>query len=60
MNGDKGIIFITDHSGKEKRYGSIDMKKDSVHGQSKRRAGATIRRNRMPGLDSTLFTAARR
>ena len=28
VNGDKAILFITDHSGKEKRYGTIDMTKE--------------------------------
>ncbi|MBA4372882.1 MAG: hypothetical protein C0402_08455 [Thermodesulfovibrio sp.] len=29
LNGDKGMLFITDHSGKEKRYGTIDMTKEN-------------------------------
>ncbi|TAN40663.1 MAG: hypothetical protein EPN25_06960 [Nitrospirae bacterium] len=28
INGDKGVLFITDHAGKEKRYCTIDMKKE--------------------------------
>jgi hypothetical protein len=29
INGDKGVLFVTDHAGKEKRYGTVDMTKEN-------------------------------